>query len=203
MKKTLIFILIIVIIGLSLVMFVHNLFEPEKIRNISTTDIQLRVELNDLASREPIIRTFTKDEFMSFSDRKIDKIHDEVRGNIEGDIPQVIIENGLNQLKFIFQKSQGEDISIIKPDNIPDIELSIIPTIYSDEEPVIFHDLLFEVLNEDIYLYEIGNYLDDKGEYYEGENPSYGEAMFIKIDFRVEGNDYISIFAINTSKNLN
>ena len=67
---------------------------PEIKRNISSSDIKIIVDFPDRANRTPIIRTYTKEEFINFNQKEIEKIKDTINGNIEGDIPALVLENG-------------------------------------------------------------------------------------------------------------
>lgn len=65
---------------------------PNGKRNISSTFITMYMNFPDAAPSRAIIRTFAKEEYNQFSERKLMKIRKDVRGSIEGDIPALHLE---------------------------------------------------------------------------------------------------------------
>lgn len=152
--------------------------------------------------RAPIIRTYSKKEFDNFDENEINKIKDIVNGNIEGDVPLLKIENGRGILEISFEMiEKSNDFKVtakIIPKDIPKIKISVLETLYSKEEAKEINDSLIKGEKEGIYLYEIKKYFN-QGEIYHNENDGFFmESMFIEINYEIDKESYISIFAINT-----
>ncbi|GEM_PF-1230793 len=178
----------------------------ENKRNISNTDVKMLIDIPDVADRTPIIRTYTKKEFDNFNENELKKIKDTVSGNIEGDVPALKIKNRAEILKISFEKNEkgGEEIDAkIIPDNIPKIKIFALETLYSSGESKEINDLLTESEEEGIYLYEIKRYSNQDQIYQDRNDMFFLEAMFIKIDYEVDKESYVSIFAINISEYKN
>lgn len=204
-KKILFSILIIGIIISAVLIYIDWSLKPlpEEKRNISTSNVRMLINMEDTDWRTPIIRTFTKEEFDSFDENQIHKIKSIVNGNIEGDLPAFKIENGIGILEVSFEKTDKnndfEVIAKIIPDKLPKIKISALESLYSKEEPKKINGSFTESEKmEGIYLYEIKKY-SNKDEIYHSETDDFFmESMFIEINYEVNKESYISVFAINT-----
>ncbi len=186
------------ILFLLLILTVLSGCQPEKNRNKSSSDVKIKVDLQDVANRTPIIRTYTKEEYTSFDKKEIDEIKDTINGNIEGDIPALVLENGTGELKISFEKNPSSSSDIVSTDNLAKIKISVLDSIYSEEQVKEINDLLIESEEETIYLYEIKRYLNNKEALYVESEDAFMESMFIEIDYKIDNKNYVSIFAINT-----
>lgn len=200
MKKKIRFsILVIILILFASLMYINQLTTPlpENKRNMSTTNIKMVVHLKDGANRTPIVRTYTRDEFNQFNENKVNKIKDLVNGNIEGDMPALTITDDIGKLELSFESvNEVDEPTKIIPDDIPRIKISV-P--YSREESKIINDSLIESKEtEGLYLYEIKSYLDEEDLYYTEGDDFVLESIFIEIDYEINKEGYVSIFAINT-----
>lgn len=204
-KKILFSILIIGIIISAVLIYIDWSLKPlpEEKRNISTSNVRMLINMEDTNWRTPIIRTFTKEEFDSFDENQIHKIKGIVNGNVEGDLPAFKIENGMGILEVSFEKTDKnndfEVIAKIIPDKLPKIKISALESLYSKEEPKEINGSFTESEEmEGIYLYEIKKY-SNKDEIYHSETDDFFmESMFIEINYEVNKESYVSVFAINT-----
>lgn len=201
-KKKIVLTILIVFIIISVALILTNgLWKPlpEEKRNLSTSNIKMLVNVE--SNRTAIIRTYTKEEFDKFDENKINKIKEIVDGNIEGDVPDLKIVNGMGILEISFENSNKAGISKIIPDDIPKIKISVAQTLYSKEESKEIIDSLVESKEkEGIYSYEIERYINTDETYY-GENDDYFmESIFIEINYEINKQSYVSIFAINTKE---
>lgn len=191
MKKTMRLSLILLLITITLLGC-----QPEKKRNESSSDIKMIVDLQDVDNRTPIIRTYKKEEFINFEKEEIQDIKDKVNGNIEGDIPALVLENGTGKIEILFEDDSTS--ARLNPDDVPKIKISALDSIYSEEEPNEINDLLIKSEQEEKYMYEIKRYLNDEEITFEEDEDFFTESMFIEIDYKIENENYVSIFAINT-----
>lgn len=200
MKKKILFSILMVFLIISGVFIYINMkFKPlsEDKRNISTSDVKMVVGLKDVANRTPIIRTYTKEEFDKMDANKIERIKEIVNGNVEGDVPALKIENGKGPIEISFEKIEDKTAIKLIPDNIPEIKISVLETLYSKEEPKEIIDSLGET-QEGKYLYEIKKYLNTKDTLLD-ENLEFNmESMYIEVYYEIGNEKYVSIFAINT-----
>lgn len=196
-KKVLLSILIFVVLISAVLIYTNGLLTPlpEDKRNVSTSDVKILVNIGD--SRTAIIRTYTKEEFDKFDEKKINKIKGIVNGNIEGDIPALRIADGVGTLELSFEGINEAEISTkIVPDSIPKIKISV--PYYKDESKIISDSLIESKETEGIYLYEIKRYLNQDDTYYDESDEFFMESMFIEINYEIDKENYVSIFAINT-----
>ncbi len=193
MRKT-----ITLILFLLLIMTALSGCQPEKNRNKSSSDVKMIVDFQDVDNRTPIIRTYTKEEFASFDKKEIEDIKDTINGNIEGDIPALVLENGTGKLKISFENDTSSASARVNPDNVPKIKISVLDSIYSEEQPKEISDLLIESEEETIYLYEIKRILNKEEVSFDENEDFFMESMFIEIEYEIDNKNYISIFAINT-----
>lgn len=206
MKKsilTLILILLIVLIILIAFKFISGLWKPlpEDKRNISTSNVKMLVNLD--YGRTAIVRTYKKEEFDKFSENEINKIKAIVDGNIEGDIPELLIKDGVGafEVSFVMIDKIGKSIieADIVPDKTPKIKMTLLETIYSkDELKEIEDSLKVDSAKEGIYSYEVKKYFNNEELLSVEEDEPYRLSMFIEISYEINNEAYVSIFAINT-----
>lgn len=187
-KKIILIAVILIVVIPCVIWFALTLFflpTPDAMRNLSTTDVKIMVGFPASEERKAITRTYTKEEFESFSASKMDKIKEDVSGNIEGDIPCLDLEDEKGVLKFSFQTSEG----LCLPDSKPSIQIDVRESPWSDEEGRIIKDELS--MGEDgLYFYEMHRYRTQ----YE---KLFMEFSLIEVTYKIHGKEYISLFAIN------
>lgn len=204
MKNKISFLIIILFIIVGVFVYINWTFQPlsENKRNMSTSDIKMTVILKDTANRTPIIRTYTKEEFDKLDESGIARVKEVVNGNIEGDVPALKIENGIGPIEITFEKTEnkGKEETAIKviPEDVPEIKISVLETLYSDNKPKEIIDSLTESEEEGKYLYEIKKYLYTQKIQIDEMKEFYAESMYIQIHYQIDGENYVSIFAINT-----
>ncbi len=203
MKNKISFLIIILLIIAGVFVYINWTFQPlsENKRNMSTSDIKMTVILKDTANRTPIIRTYTKEEFDKLDESGIARVKEVVNGNIEGDVPALKIENGIGPIEITFEKTEnkGKEETAIKviPEDVPEIKISVLETLYSDNKPKEIIDSLTES-EEGKYVYEIKKYLHTQKIQIDEMKEFYAESMYIQIHYQIDGENYVSIFAINT-----
>ncbi|MCK9444948.1 MAG: hypothetical protein M0Q14_10535 [Tissierellaceae bacterium] len=158
----------LIIIPFILVKLIHiNLLPrplPEEKRNLSTTNIKMLVDITDKVNRSPIVRTYTKEEFDKFNENQLRKIKNIVKGNIEGDVPTLKIEDELGTIEISFETIEKNDGFTVTgktvPDDIPSIKILALPTLYSKEEPKMINGKFIESKTQGVYSCEINRYFD-------------------------------------------
>lgn len=91
---------------------------PYAERNVSETDAIMYVNLPGQTPSDAIIRTYSKEDYDSFSQRKKSRIYDKVGGNMEGDVPPLFINEGETIAHFTFQNGTSHDMTPKKPPTI-------------------------------------------------------------------------------------
>ena len=174
---------------------------PEEKRNISSSDVKMIVDFPDVDDRIPIIRTYTKEEFTDFDKREIEDIKDTINGNIEGDIPALVLGNGRGEIDISFVNSGNSALDNIKPDNIPQIKILV--STYSDQRsPKEVEGFLIEDKeNKAMYSYELKRYFteftEEESTMYESDE-FFMEFMNIQVNYEINKQEYVSLFAIHT-----
>ena len=198
-KKILIIIVAVFLITATII-YIKEQFKPlsEDKRNMSTKGIKLLVEIEDELDRTPIIRSYTREEYNGFNERELRKIRQVVSGNIEGDIPTVIIGDRKGSIKFHFELNDR----VIGPDNTPLIKIFPLDTIYSHrdyelDDLLVVEDLLIEDKKNMTYKYEVQRYLKGDYMYQDGDEQFLTEANLIELEYEIDNNSYVSIFGIN------
>lgn len=165
---------------------------PENERNISETNVKIKVDINDKSEeRTPIIRTYKEEAYKKFNEIKIRKIMSTISGNVEGDIPRVHLREDKDIIYISFIKNEEE----VVPDYMPEIEIEVpeeeAPTApYSTENNRIINDKLE---HEDCkYRYKLSRYRIQNEKYFMHYN-------IIRIYYQIDGEKYISIFGLNAS----
>lgn len=158
---------------------------PDMFRNHSTTDMSVEVKVST-DDRKPIINTFKLEEYNSLSSDEKSKLLNKSKGKVEGDIPCVYAEEDKN-LYFKFLENKSE----IELESTPSIKLSIYPASSKDEKEnkVVEGELL---KSNGGYNYEVQRYRTQYQKYYL-------EILDVEVFFKVDGEDYVSIFSICSS----
>lgn len=165
---------------------------PDHKRNVTDTDAKIRVDFSDSEEiRKPIIRSYRLEEYQKFDDKKIEKIMDTISGNIEGDIPAVHLKDDNDIIYITFLK----DEKLVKPDSIPEIEIEVPEESadtapYSEENKRIINDKLED--EDGRYSFKIKRYRTQYEKYFLDYN-------IIKIYYKLDGEEYISLFGLNAS----
>lgn len=206
-KKVLISILVVIVLISAIFVYINSQLKPlaEDKRNISNTDVKMIVDLVDTTDRTPIIRTYTKEEFDSFTEKELKEVREVVSGNIEGDVPAFIIENGNEFIKLNFQRNEEriDDVeSKVNPDNNAEIRIFPLDSLYSHRkhepgELRVINDLLAESEDSGTYEYEIKRHLNEELIYKDEEGEFFVEAAFIEIEYKIDNKTYVSIFGLN------
>lgn len=174
---------------------------PEIKRNISSSDIKIIVDFPDRANRTPIIRTYTKEEFINFNQKEIEKIKDTINGNIEGDIPALVLENGKGIIDILFVKRGNSALENIKPDNTPQIKLWASTYSAQKSSKEVEGVLVQDNANTALYSYELKRYFT---EFTEEELSLYPRDEFfmefinVQVNYEIDKVEYVSLFAIHT-----
>ena len=204
--KTKIIITSIILIAFALIavlMRINEQFTPasDGERNRSTTGITMRVHLEDAADRTPVIRTFTRDEYDQLDAGQRNQIKNEIRGSIEGDVPMLDLKNDGCPLEFSFGRLSGEgdgsSTNTLIPEENPSIGIALHETLYSPEVFGTLSGLLTPGEAEGVYYSDICQLVqNEETSLNEGETP-YRISMYIEVGYRIEGKDYVSVFAVN------
>ncbi|MFA7533961.1 MAG: hypothetical protein WCY46_06510 [Tissierellaceae bacterium] len=160
------------------------------------------VDITDKVNRSPIVRTYTKEEFDKFNENQLRKIRNIVKGNIEGDVPTLKIEDELGTIEISFETIEKNDGFTVTgktiPDDIPSIKILALPTLYSKEEPKMINGKFIESKTQGVYSCEINRYFD-RDEIYHNDNDDFSmESIFVEVSYKINKESYVSIFAINT-----
>lgn len=192
LKAVFITLSVIVVIFLGIILVINFLTKPvaDEKRNLSETDAKINVEFNNKEEyRTPIIRTFKEEEYNNFTQKKINKVISTIDGNIEGDIPAVELKYEKAYINIDFIKNEKS----IEPDTVPYIIIEIAEEDSNDidyqmKEAV--RDKL-EIKNGQ-YRYKLDRYSPQYDKYFIHYN-------LIKIYYSIDKEDYISLFALNTT----
>lgn len=197
-NKVLLPTLIIFVIISGMLIYINWLLKPlprEK-RNTSTSDVKMVVRLEDVDNRIPIVLTYTREEFDDFDETKINEIKEKVNGNIEGDIPALVLQGGTGEIKFQFEENSASVKT--NPKSIPEIKISASP-ISDQKNSKEFRGLLIK--NGNMYSYKLKRYfpelIDRENSLYENDK-FFMESVYVEINYEIDGKEYVSIFAINT-----
>lgn len=170
-------------------------------RNVSSTFTTMYMNFPDATPSRAIIRTFAKEEYDQFSERKRMKIRKDVRGSIEGDIPALHLEED-NKIYLVFQNTAYQNITLDESPKITITDLSgdgvMLPTSLET----------FEFDGGKITMVTPKVHKDDKGYYFENEF-NYGDDVYdmeravlinpcyIEVEYRFQNTKYISLSAYN------
>lgn len=181
-KKVIIGIVSLIIGAFLFIQFV-TLPTPNFMRNQEKDGVKIQVQISN-DERNPIIKTYTKDEFEKFDQEKIEKINDEVAGRIEGDIPSIhLLENDKIYLAFY---KDGEKI---EPDDAY-IKITAHASDYRDPTKKRYIEGDLTDNGDKTYSFATKRYSVQYEKYFI-------EYLRFEIAYTIEGKDYISIFATN------
>lgn len=183
MFKKIIIGLVSLVIGLFLFIQFITMPTPNFMRNQEANGVKIQVQISD-DERKPIIRTFTKEKFDTFSEGKIRDINADVSGGIEGDLPCIhLLEN--NKVYISFYK----DGKKVDPENAQ-IKITAHASDYRDptDKREIEGDLSKEA--DKTYTFTTKRYSIQYEKFFI-------EYLRIEVTYTIEGKDYISIFATN------
>ena len=179
-KKILIGIVSIVIAIFAFIKFV-TMPTPEFMRNKEIDGVKMEAKISD-DDRNPIIRTFAKEEFDNFDEPKILDINDDVAGRIEGDLPCIHLLND-NKIYISFYKD-GQKIDPEKTN----LKITAHASHYND--PVKKREIEGKLTkeNDKTYTFATKRYTSQYEKYFL-------EYLRFEISYTIEGKDYVSIFA--------
>lgn len=152
---------------------------PGYLRNTEADGVKIEAKISD-DHRTPIIRTYTKEEFETFDQTKIDNIEDDVDGRVEGDIPCIDLLKE-NKIYISFYKD-GQKIDPEKT------HIEIIAHASDYKDPTKTRHIESELTDdgENTYSYATKRY----GVQYE---KYFMEYLQFQISYTIEGKDYVSI----------
>lgn len=153
---------------------------PGYLRNTEADGVKIEAKISD-DDRTPIIRTYTKEEFNTFDQAKIDNIEDDVDGRVEGDLPCIHLLKD-NKIYISFYKD-GKKID-------PEKTSLKITTYASDyRDPVKEREIEGNLSKESdqTYTYATKRYSTQ----YE---TIFVEYLQCEVTYTIEGKDYVSIF---------
>lgn len=173
--------LVSLIIGIFLFIQFVTMPTPEFMRNKEVDGVKIETKISD-DDRNPIIRTFAKEEFESFNEDKILDINDDVAGRIEGDLPCIHLQND-NKIYVSFYKD-GQKIDPEKTN----LKITAHASHYND--PVKKREIDGELTkeNDKTYTFATKRYTSQYEKYFL-------EYLRFEISYTIEGKDYVSIFA--------
>lgn len=183
MFKKIIIGLVSVIVGLFLFIQFVTMPTPNFMRNQEADGVKIQVQISD-DERKPIIRTFTKEKFDSFSEGKKRDINADVSGGIEGDLPCIhLLED--NKIYVNFYKD-GQKIDPEKAQ----IKITAHASDYRDPTDKRIIEGEFSKDADKTYTFATKRYTVQYEKYFI-------EYLRIEITYTIEGKNYISIFATN------
>lgn len=180
MFKKLVISLVLLVIAVFVFIRFAFLPTPEFLRNQEVDGVKIEVQISD-DDRSPIIRTYTKEEFDTFDQTKIDNIEDDVDGRVEGDLPCIDLLKD-NKIYVSFYKDGQE----IDPDKAK-IKITAHASDYKD--PTKTRHIEGELTDEGdkTYSYSTKRYGVQFEKYFM-------EYLQFQISYTIEGNAYVSIF---------
>ena len=173
--------LVSLIIGIFLFIQFVTMPTPEFMRNKEVDGVKIETKISD-DDRNPIIRTFAKEEFESFNEDKILDINDDVAGRIEGDLPCIHLQND-NKIYVSFYKD-GQKIDPEKTN----LKITAHASHYND--PVKKREIESKLTKENnkTYSFATKRYTTQYEKYFL-------EYLRFELSYTIEGKDYVSILA--------
>ncbi|MDO5718991.1 MAG: hypothetical protein Q4P34_08400 [Tissierellia bacterium] len=175
---------------LALIFFIFLQFNfrptPEDKRNTIVNNVKMEVKIPG-EERNPIIRTYELEEYESLSQEKKDRIKDEIKGRIEGDIPCVDIVLDPN-ITFIFYDGDNK----VEPEGDVKIVLTAHHYTYNDkyDDSKLIDGLLTH--NGGVYTYRMEEFLNN-------EEKPFIEYSEIEVYYELNGVEYISLLGVHTT----
>lgn len=153
---------------------------PEFLRNQEVDGVKIEVQISN-DDRKPIIRTYTREEFDTFDQTKIDNIEDDVDGRVEGDLPCIDLLKD-NKIYISFYK----DGKKVDPEKTH-IEITAHASDYKDPTKTRHIEGELTEDGENTYSYATKRYGVQFEKYFM-------EYLQFQISYTIEGKDYVSIF---------
>ena len=153
---------------------------PGYLRNMEANGVKIEAQISN-DDRKPIIRTYTKEEFETFDQAKIDNIEDDVDGRVEGDLPCIDLLKD-NKIYIAFYK----DGKKVDPEKTH-IEITAHASDYKDPTKTRHIEGELTEDGENTYSYATKRYGVQFEKYFM-------EYLQFQISYTIEGKDYVSIF---------
>lgn len=153
---------------------------PVYLRNMEANGVKIEAQISN-DDRKPIIRTYTKEEFETFDQTKIDNIEDDVDGRVEGDLPCIDLLKD-NKIYISFYKD-GKKVDPKKTH----IEITAHASDYKDPTKTRHIEGELTEDGENTYSYATKRYGVQFEKYFM-------EYLQFQISYTIEGKDYVSIF---------
>lgn len=153
---------------------------PGYLRNMEANGVKIEAQISN-DDRKPIIRTYTKEEFETFDQAKIDNIEDDVDGRVEGDLPCIDLLKD-NKIYISFYK----DGKKVDPEKTH-IEITAHASDYKDPTKTRHIEGELTEDGENTYSYATKRYGVQFEKYFM-------EYLQFQISYTIEGKDYVSIF---------
>ena len=153
---------------------------PGYLRNMEADGVKIEAQISN-DDRKPIIRTYTKEEFETFDQAKIDNIEDDVDGRVEGDLPCIDLLKD-NKIYISFYK----DGKKVDPEKTH-IEITVHASDYKDPTKTRHIEGELTEDGENTYSYATKRYGVQFEKYFM-------EYLQFQISYTIEGKDYVSIF---------
>ena len=153
---------------------------PGYLRNMEADGVKIEAQISN-DDRKPIIRTYTKEEFETFDQAKIDNIEDDVDGRVEGDLPCIDLLKD-NKIYISFYK----DGKKVDPEKTH-IEITAHASDYKDPTKTRHIEGELTEDGENTYSYATKRYGVQFEKYFM-------EYLQFQISYTIEGKDYVSIF---------
>lgn len=178
-KKILIGIGALIIASIAYIIFA-TLPTPGFMRNQEADGVKIEVKISN-DERSPIIRTYTKEEFDSFDQEKIEEINDKISGRIEGDLPRINLVSD-NKIYINFYK----DGKKVDPEKTQ-VKITVHAADYRD--PVKKREIEDKLSKEadKTYSFATKRYSTQYEKYFM-------EYLRMELVYTIEGKDYVSIF---------
>lgn len=179
LKKILIGVGALIIASIAYIIFA-TLPTPSFMRNQEAGGVKIEVKISN-DDRSPIIRTYTKEEFDSFDQEKIEEINDKISGRIEGDLPRINLVSD-NKIYINFYK----DGKKVDPEKTQ-VKITVHAADYRD--PVKKREIEDKLSKEadKTYSFATRRYSTQYEKYFM-------EYLRIELIYTIEGKDYVSIF---------
>lgn len=162
--------------------FILLIFRPTPgyLRNMEANGVKIEAQISN-DDRKPIIRTYTKEEFETFDQTKIDNIEDDVDGRVEGDLPCIDLLKD-NKIYISFYKDDKK----VDPEKTH-IEITAHASDYKDPTKTRHIEGELTEDGENTYSYATKRYGVQFEKYFM-------EYLQFQISYTIEGKDYVSIF---------
>lgn len=154
---------------------------PDYKRNNEVDGVKVEIKVSN-DERKPIVKTLKLSEYEKMTDDEKSKIEDFTSGRVEGDITCVHLLDDKN-VYFKFYKNN----KIVNPDETPIIEITSHPD-YRDESGIKQIESELSKNEDNNYFFEFDRYNNQYEKYFM-------EYDFIKLKYKIEGTDYITLFS--------